>query len=102
MTDLLVFIGSLRFSEPAGSPLLGQHVFTERGCARCHGERADGGSAPGLRSGSDAYTAVSFTAALWRHGPSMQDRAEELGMAWPVLQAADIGDLVSFLNDSGR
>lgn len=102
MTDLLVFLGTLRFSEPAGSPLLGEHLFTERGCARCHGTKAEGGTAPPLRSGPDAYTAITFTTALWRHGPRMQDSAEELGIKWPVLQPTDIGDLVSFLNDTAR
>jgi hypothetical protein len=28
----------------------------------------------------------------------MVDRAEESGVKWPVLEASDIGDLVSFLN----
>jgi mono/diheme cytochrome c family protein len=98
MTHLLVFLGSLRFVEPTGSALLGERIFSERGCARCHGAKADGAAAPALRFGADAYTAVSFTAALWRHGPRMQDRAEELGIEWPILKPNDIGDLVSFLN----
>jgi hypothetical protein len=55
---------------------------------------------PGLRSGKEAFTTISFTAALWRHGPRMTDRAEELGIPWPTLKATDIGDLVSFLNAS--
>lgn len=100
MTDLLVFLGSLRFVEPTGAPLLGEQIFSERGCARCHGAKAQGASGPALRLGAEAYTTVSFTAALWRHGPKMQDRAEELGIGWPSLKATDIGDLVSFLNDA--
>jgi len=100
MSDLVVFLSSLRFVEPAGSPLLGERLFAERGCARCHGAKAEGSTAPALRFGGDAYTTVSFTAALWKHGPRMQDRAEEMGFAWPSLQPTDIGDLVSFLNDT--
>ena len=46
----------------------------------------------------DAFTTVSFTTALWRHGPGMIDRAEALGIPWPMLKPTDVGDLVSFLN----
>jgi len=28
----------------------------------------------------------------------MMDRVEESGAQWPVLQASDVGNLVSFLN----
>jgi cytochrome c2 len=100
MADLRTFLGSLRYVEPTGSPLVGERVFSERGCAVCHGQMAEGTkSGPGLRSsGAEAFTAVSFMAALWRHGPQMIDRADELGLPWPTLKATDIGDLVSFLN----
>jgi cytochrome c2 len=99
MADLRTFLASLRYVEPTGSPLVGERVFSERGCAACHGQMAEGTKiGPGLRSDTEAFTAVSFTAALWRHGPRMIDRAEELGIPWPTLKASDIGDLVSFLN----
>ena len=103
MADLLTFLASLRYFEPTGSAAVGAQVFSERGCAACHGSMADGTKiGPGLKSGAEAFTTVSLTAALWRHGPRMIDRAEELGMAWPTLKATDIGDLVSFLNAPAR
>jgi hypothetical protein len=51
-----------------------------------------------LQAKGDSYTAVSFTTALWKHGPKMVDRTEQAGIAWPVLEPTDLGDLVSFLN----
>lgn len=103
IVDLETFLASLRYFEPAGSPLVGERVFSERGCAACHGIAAEGTQlAPSLRSGPEAFTAVSFTTALWKHGPKMVDRAEESGAKWPTLQASDVGDLVSFLNESPR
>jgi mono/diheme cytochrome c family protein len=103
MADLIAFLASLRYFEPAGSPLVGERVFSERGCAACHGSMAEGTQlGPGLKSGSEAFTTVSFTAALWQHGPRMFDRTEELGVPWPTLKATDIGDLVSFLNAPAR
>src|ERR1019366_735954 len=88
MADLLTFLASLRYFEPTGSPLVGERVFSERGCAACHGHTAEGTKiGPSLRSNTEAFTTVSFTAALWRHGPRMIDRAEELGIPWPTLKA---------------
>lgn len=103
IVDLQAFLASLRYFEPSGSALVGERVFTERGCAGCHGPEAQGTEmAPGLRAEAEAFTAVSFTTALWKHGPKMVDRAEESGAHWPILQASDIGDLVSFLNAPTR
>jgi len=99
MADLRAFHASLRYFEPTGSPLVGQRVFSERGCATCHGQNAEGNEiGPGLRSSKEVFTTTSFSAALWRHGPGMIDRADALGMPWPTLKPTDIGDLVSFLN----
>ena len=99
MPDLAAFLASLRYSEPIGSPLVGERVFNVRGCSLCHGPGAEGTQlGPRLRASREAYTAVSFTAALWKHGPRMVDRTEALGIRWPTLEATDLGDLVSFLN----
>lgn len=103
IADLLRFLASLRYFEPSGSPFLGERVFGERGCARCHGSKAEGTrDGPALRAGSDAFTSVSLATALWRHGPSMRARADKLGIPWPSLEATDVGDLIAFLNDSAR
>lgn len=99
MADLLAFLASLRYYEPSGSPLVGERVFAQRGCAICHGTKAEGTKlAPSLKASAEAYTTVSFTAALWRHGPDMLKSGEENGVPWPTLQPTDIGELVSFLN----
>jgi mono/diheme cytochrome c family protein len=99
MVDLLTFLASLRYFEPTGTAAAGAKVFSERGCAACHGSMAEGTqSGPVLKSGATPFTTVSFTAALWQHGPRMVDRSKELGVPWPTLKATDIGALVSFLN----
>lgn len=103
ISNVLRFLASLRYFEPSGSPFLGERVFAERGCARCHGSKAEGTrEGPPLRAGADAFTTVSLATALWRHGPTMWARAEQLGIPWPSLEATDIGDLLSFLNDPVR
>ena len=57
MADLRTFLASLRYFEPTGSPLVGEHIFSERGCAPCHGSRAEGTKmGPSLKAGAEAYT----------------------------------------------
>ena len=99
MADLRTFLASLRYFEPTGSPWWASASFPSAAAqlAMAIWRKAQQ-IGPGLRSGTEAFTTISFTAALWRHGPRMIDRAEELGIPWPTLKPTDIGDLVSFLN----
>ena len=51
MTDLLTFLASLRYFEPTGTATAGAKVFTDRGCAACHGSIAEGTPAgPALKA----------------------------------------------------
>ena len=103
ITDVARFLVSLRYVEPSGSAFVGERIFADRGCARCHGPKAEGtAEAPPLKTPGDAFTTVSLATALWRHGPAMQLRAEALGIPWPTLAPTDIGNLISFLNEPGR
>jgi len=103
ISDVVKFLNSLRYSEPGGSPFLGERVFSDRGCARCHGTKGEGTrEGPKLGAGAEAFTTVSLATALWGHGPAMRARAEQLGIPWPTLEPTDVGDLISFLNDPGR
>ena len=101
MADLLAFLYSFRYAEPGGSANVGQVLFTGRGCDRCHGRLATGtrAGAGASRSGKN-FTSVSMAAALWRHGPAMYRRAQDLGVPWPMLAEKDVGDLITFLNTS--
>ena len=101
--DVLTFLISLEYFEPSGSPLLGERVFAERGCARCHGAKAEGThEGPRLKPSSDAFTVVSLASTLWNHGPGMAARAQQLGVPWPTLVGTDLGYLTVFLNDAGN
>jgi mono/diheme cytochrome c family protein len=99
MADLAVFLYSLHYLEPAGSPQVGASVFAWRGCSQCHGAQAEGtrrGAA--LRGRGQTYTAIRLATDLWRHGSRMYEQSRKLGQSWPVLQESDVGDLLAFLN----
>jgi mono/diheme cytochrome c family protein len=101
MADLIAFLYSVRYFELGGSPLIGQELFNERKCSRCHGTDARGGEfSPNLRKGDRLLTPVSLAQALWAHGPRMYAKSQELGLGWPTLNEGDLSHLLAFLNSS--
>lgn len=99
MADVMAFLNTLRYFEPTGSVSAGRGLFTSRGCARCHGANGEGGSlAPALRTGKPHINSIALATALWRHGPEMYRRTQDLGIPWPKLNENDLGDLFAFLN----
>ena len=100
MADLIAYLNSLRYFEAGGSPRVGEMLFVRRGCSNCHGLHGEGtASAPAVRTGGGrTLTSVTLAGELWRHGPTMYERAQQLKLPWPQLSESDIGDLVVFLN----
>lgn len=99
MADVMAYLNSLRYFEPTGTAGAGASHFAERGCARCHGARAEGtASGPALRGRGGDYNTVSLATALWSHGPEMYRQTQKLSVAWPRLETSDLGDLIAFLN----
>ncbi len=99
MADVTVFLYSLHYLEPSGSPQVGGSVFGWRGCAQCHGKDAEGTRAgPALRGRGQTYTSVRLAAALWHHGARMYSQTRAQGQPWPSLLPSDVGDLLAFLN----
>ncbi len=100
IADLMVFLTSLRYLEPAGSALVGETVFSRRNCDGCHGPLARGGArGPKLRGNGKVYTTIALSTALWNHGPAMYSRTQKQNVPWPRLAEGDIGNLISFLNN---
>ncbi|HYL12638.1 MAG TPA: c-type cytochrome [Terriglobales bacterium] len=101
MMDVAVFLYSLHYLEPTGSPQIGKSIFSWRGCSRCHGENAEGtNEGPALRGRAKTYTAVRLATNLWAHGERMYQNSQKDGQPWPTLQDSDIGHLLTFLNTS--
>ncbi len=101
VADIAIFLYSLHYFEPTGSPQVGNSVFRWRGCNQCHGDTAEGAAfGPPLRGRGQAYTAVRLATALWAHGGRMYESAQKHDQPWPTLQDSDIGHLLTFLNTS--
>lgn len=101
VADIAVFLYSLHYLEPTGSPQVGKSLFAWRGCGHCHGDDGEGtSSGPALRGRGHTYTAARLATALWGHGGRMYESARKQEQPWPTLQDSDIGHLLTFLNTS--
>jgi mono/diheme cytochrome c family protein len=99
LADLVAFLASIRYFEPAGSSEVGAKLFVDRGCGGCHGPQGEGTPrGPVLRKAGTSFTVITLAAALWKDGPKMYRRTQELKVDWPTLTEEDTGNLVSFLN----
>jgi cytochrome c551/c552 len=84
--------------RPAASPLSGQSIFQESGCASCHGTLGEGTRfAPALRATSGARDAKVLAAKLAREGKGMFTRTRHPRLPNLVLDDDEVADVVSFL-----
>lgn len=102
MTNLIAFLTAYRFyvsevGRPA-NPTLGERIFAEKGCARCH-SLSNGWEKPGPSLGRyrGRYTPIEMAGAMWNHGPEMAKVMEIEAVAWPRFRGEEMRDLLAFL-----
>lgn len=99
MADLIAYLYANHYFETGGASAVGRDVFKLRGCADCHGAKAEGtDQGPTLRRRGEIFTTITLASGLWRHGPQMYERCRQLKKPWPTLSENEVGDLAAFLN----
>jgi cytochrome c2 len=69
----------------------GALLFQEKGCQNCHqGKLA-------LEKRLAVGTLTDFSLAMWNHAPDMAEASRRSGQPMPKLEAAEMGEIVSFL-----
>jgi cytochrome c551/c552 len=97
--DLLAFLYAIGASGGSGSPEAGEETFRSSGCVRCHQVGAVGGViGPRLDRVSSLRSPIGLATGLWNHSGDMIPAMRTMGLAYPQLSAADISDLVAFLD----
>jgi mono/diheme cytochrome c family protein len=96
--DLIAFLHSLNFFDPAGDTEHGQELFAVKRCVTCHQVRGVGGViGPDLGVMSRSVAPIQVAAAMWNHGPRMSEMMAERGITRPRFSAAELTDLIAFL-----
>jgi len=98
MANLVAYLFSQRYFDQEGSAERGAKVFEAKGCAACHvrGRRETG--APDLAMANERYSPITIAASVFRHGRTMLNLMRSRNGAWPQFTAAEMDDLIGFLN----
>lgn len=103
MADVLAYLFTSRYFEPAPSAKRGAQIVQSKGCLNCH---AVGGK--GARDGVDfarsgvVGTPAALVAALWNHSRAMEAEAEKRTLTLPELRGPELADISAYLASLSR
>jgi cytochrome c551/c552 len=95
-----ILAAAATMAETAVPRPAGERVAAAKGCGECH---ALPGEARGRRPGpsfvrpAPPQAASEVVRRLWNHIPTMRQHFVARGLAWPVIQAQEMTDLLTFL-----
>jgi mono/diheme cytochrome c family protein len=96
MRQIIGYLWARQYFRGDGNAERGKKVFADKQCATCHNDPKSG--APKLAKGKDGYSDITMVSALWGHGPQMYDLMTQKKIAWPRFTAAQMSDLIAYLN----
>ncbi|MFC2102877.1 c-type cytochrome [Bacteroidota bacterium] len=100
MLDLMYFIYYLKYLGEPGSVSNGKKLLNSKGCMKCH--QVTGGSvvAPDFAELQQFSSPLYMAQAMWNHGPSMQEKMNNLDMSYPEMTGENIADLTAYIKHS--
>jgi len=99
---LIAFLYFLNYFDKAASAEVGEKLFREKNCIRCHSVGGKGGHVgPALDRFQGEYAAPVITAALWNHGPKMLQKMLALNVPRPTFEERDVIDILAFIREKG-
>ncbi len=103
MTDLLAYLYFLHFTDEPGDASRGKKIFSDVGCAQCHG--LDGKRGTLMTVDLSKYhnrPVTEIVANIWNHSIKMREATVEKGIPWPQLKKGEMADLLEFIRASGK
>ena len=98
MIDLLAYLYFLHSLDEPGDVAKGRTLFSEKGCAQCHGLDGRRGRLMYIDlSGVQKMTQTEIVAGLWNHTIEIQRSIGEKGLPWPQLEKGDMADLLEYI-----
>jgi mono/diheme cytochrome c family protein len=98
MRELASYLWVDQFFLEDGNAGAGRRIFREQQCATCHDGASPG--APHLPKPQQTFSGATMVAALWRHGPQMQEQMRVRGVPWPRFEGREMTDLIAYLGSS--
>ncbi len=101
MANIMAYLFSIRYFDPAGDRIAGKRFFSEKKCGVCHDIREVAGAkkeGPNLARLKGKVSPISIATALWNHGPTMIGKMREKNLKWNKLSDKELIDLMEYLN----
>jgi mono/diheme cytochrome c family protein len=96
--DLIGFLYTLNYFDPAGNPQTGRQLFTVKRCVVCHQVDGVGGDVgPSLDHLTRFASPMFVAAAMWNHGPRMSEAMLTHQIQRPTFTGPELRDLIAFL-----
>jgi cytochrome c551/c552 len=96
--DLISFLFTLDYFDPPGDVERGKRLFVEKSCVVCHQVGVYGGViGPSLDHLSRYGSPILVAAAMWNHGPTMNEVMEGRGVRRASFSGSELNDLISYL-----
>ena len=103
LADVAAFLYFLKYFDEPGDPRIGQTLFTEKHCIRCHQVAGQGGQVgPRLDTLPRTVSPLRIAQDLWNHGAAMVTAMEMQGLDVPTFQDSEIIDLLAYLRNQGQ
>jgi mono/diheme cytochrome c family protein len=98
LATLLALIAIDASAATMGDPARGQSLFVSKRCVECHAVRGAGGRiGPDLGRSAVKGSFFEIVAAMWNHGPTMDEKMKELRLMRPQFDGGELSDLLAFL-----
>jgi mono/diheme cytochrome c family protein len=100
MRQLASYLWAEQFFQDSGKASAGRRVFAQKQCSACHDNAQNG--APKLPARDRSFSGSAMVAALWHHGPQMQEMMRTKNIQWPRFDGEQMANLIAFLNSGNR
>jgi len=102
MAELFSFLYFIRYVDEPGDPSQGKTLLSTKGCTTCHSILGKGGKiGPDLTRWGVYTNPIVWSQQMWQHAPQMEQEMKKKGMSWPQLNAADMANLVAYIQSIG-
>jgi cytochrome c2 len=99
---LITFLYFLNYFDRTAKAQVGEMLFREKNCVRCHSVGGKGGSVgPALDEFQGSYAAAFITAELWNRGPKMMRTMAARHIPRPSFEQGDVVDILAFIREKG-
>lgn len=97
LAGALLAAASPTASQESGDSERGRALFSARQCVHCHAPRGQQGQGPAVEELRRPQGAFELAGRFWNHAPAMFVTLRAEGVAWPEISAAEMADLMAYL-----